>query len=222
MQKIFNADLLDIYPTDEGFIYSCRESLGDNDTVGFFSYNMHADLFERLSIKEYIVSKYGEEGFGLAKSLGDFVTCTLRSVSSATNIASYADGTIKVFNNYGFITDTKSVKYLDYPARSPEPVGRDLWMTVPEANAVINYSLKYDRIEFRIGGPKETAFSPPASLSLYDDRLYVCNENSFNIKTIDLTTYKVSGYCVFNEPVSRYFRVENSEFVILKSGVYKL
>lgn len=222
MQKIFSADILDIFPCGTGFIYACREFDGINDTAGFFTYDIIADIFERISIKDYIAEKFGEEGFGLARNLGDFVTCTLRGLSQSTNIASYNDGTIKIFDNYGFITDTKKIKYLNYPARSPEPFGRDLWMTVPEANAVINYSLKYDRIEFRIGGPKESAFSHPAGLALYDDRLYVCNENSFCIKTVDLETYKVSGYCVFNEPVSRYFRVEKNEFALLKSGLYKL
>ena len=222
MLKLFKADLLDIIPVETGFIYACREFDGTNDTAGFFNYDMTADVFERISITDYIAEKFGSEGLDLARSLGDFVTCTLRGLSPTANIASYNDGTIKIYDNNGFITDTKKVRYMNMPARSPEPVGRDLWMTVPEANAVINYSLKYDRIEFRIGGPTEKAFSHPASLSLYDGRLYVCNENSFSIKTIDLDTYKVSGFYVFNEPVSKYFRVSGSEFAVLRSGVYKL
>ncbi len=222
MQKIFSADILDIIPAETGFIYACRESDGYQNTAGFFSYDIEADVFERLSIKDYIAAKFGSEGFDLARSLGDFVTCTLRGLSPTSNIASFSDGTVKLFDNYGFITDTKKIRYLGYPACSAEPVGRDLWMAVPEANAVINYSLKYDRIEFRIGGPKESAFSHPASLSLYDDRLYVCCENSFSIKTVDLDTYSVSGFYVFNEPVSKYFRINGSEFALLKSGLFKL
>lgn len=223
MQKVFNADLFDIFPTNEGFVYACKELIdGENNTAGFFNYNMHADLFERISIKEYIAAKYGEQGFSLARALGDFMTCSLRSISTVSNIASYADGTIKVFDNDGFINDTRRVKYLDYPACSPEPDGRDLWMTVPEANAIINYSMKYNRIEFRIGGINEGAFSHPSSLSMYDDRLYVCNANAFNIKTVDLTTYNVNDFYVFTEPVFRYFRVKDTEFVQLRTGIYKL
>ena len=52
MQKVFNADLLDIFPTDVGFIYACRESLGNTDTAGFFSYDSRADLFEKIKITE--------------------------------------------------------------------------------------------------------------------------------------------------------------------------
>lgn len=223
MQKVFNADLLDLFTTDDGFVYACRDVLDSGEkTAKFFTYNMKADLFEQIPITEYIADKYGEQGFSLARSLGDFMTCTLRSVSSVTNIASYADGTLKLFDNAGFITETRKVKYEKYPACSPEPSGRDLWMTVPDANAVINYSIKYNRIEFRIGGRKEGAFSHPASLAMYDGRLYVCNAGSYNIKTIDLTTYNVNNFYVFNEPVYRYFRVNDTEFVHLNSGIYKL
>ena len=215
--------MLDLFTTDDGFVYACREVTDSGEkTAGFFTYNMHADLFERIPITEYIADKYGEQGFALARSLGDFMTCSLRSISSVSNLASYADGTVKVFDNNGFITETRKVKYENCPACSPEPVGRDLWFTVPEANAVINYSLKYNRIEFRIGGRKEGAFAHPSSLSLYDGRLYVCNASSYNIKTIDLDTYNVNSFYVFNEPVYKYFRVKDTEFAQLKSGIYKL
>ncbi len=223
MKKVFNADILDLFITDNGFIYACKEILDDGrEAIGFFTYDKKSDLFERIPVKAYIKAKYGNDGLPLAKSLGDFVTCSVRNISSINNIASYDDGTLKIFNSYGLITDTRKVRYMNFPACSPEPSGRDLWMAVPDANAIINYSVRYDRIEFRIGGPEEKAFSHPASIAMYDGCLYVCNTNSFVIKTIGLDAYKVSDFYVFNEPVYKYFRVDNTEYVLLKTGVYSL
>ncbi len=223
LQKIFNADLLDIFPTDHGFVYACKELIDyDQEAIGFFNYDMHADLFERIPVKAYVEYKYGEGGIHLAKSLGDFVTCSLRPITAGENIAAFKNGTLKIFNNNGIILEERKVTYLNNPAVSPEPVGRDLWMTVPEANAVINYSVKYDRIEFRIGGPNEKAFSHPISLSVYDNCLYVCNSNSFKIRTLSLTDYKINDFYIFHEPVYKYFRVKDTEYAVLESGVYSL
>lgn len=223
MRKVFNADILDIFPIDTGFIYACKEILDDgNEVAGFFKYSRAEDRFERISVRSYIIFKYSEDGFGLAKNLIDFITPSVRSISSVQNIAAYNDGTIKLFDPYGIITETRTVKYQGAIACSPEPVGRDLWMVVPDANAVVNYSIKYDRIEFRIGSKEEKTFSHPVSLSYYDDCLYICNASSYKIKTVSLDDYKVADKHIFNEPVYKYFRVKNEEYVHLKSGVHRL
>ena len=39
--KLFNADLLDIFPIERGFVYACKETLPaeGGDAVVFYSYN---------------------------------------------------------------------------------------------------------------------------------------------------------------------------------------
>ena len=222
MQKLFNADILDIFTIPTGFIYACKEVSGDNDVAAFFEYSTARDEFRRITVRDYITAKYGENGFAFAKQLGDFVTCNIHVINDDTNIAAYDNGTIKVFNNEGIISKTVKVAYNGKPAVSPEPNGRDLWMVVPEANAVINYSLKYDRIEFRIGSNKEKTFSHPTGLSIYDNCLYVCNASSFKIRIVGLETFNIQDYRIFNEPVYKYIRTKNTEYVMLESGFYTL
>ncbi len=223
MQKLFNADLLDIIPVERGFVYACKETTPeDEDAVAFYIYNQEIDIFEKIPVLKYINAKFGENGTVFARTLGDFVTCTIVSLSGNTLAASYADGSLKILNSYGELIAENKVEYLENPACSPAANGADLWFAVPESNAIINYSVKHDRIEFRIGSPKERAFFHPVDVSVYDNKLFICNTNSYKIRTIDFDNYNVADYCVFNEPVSKYFRVKDIEYVVMRSGVYSL
>ncbi len=223
MQKLFNADLLDIIPVERGFVYACKEKTPDGDeAVAFYIYNQEIDIFEKIPVLKYINAKYGENGAVIARALGDFVTCSIVNLAGNTIAASYSDGTLRIVDSNGEIISENKVEYLDNPACSPCTNGADLWFAVPDSNAIINYSVKHDRIEFRIGSPKEKAFFHPVDVSVYDNKLFICNANSYKIRTIDFATYSVADYCIFNEPVSKYFRVKDIEYAVLRSGVYSL
>lgn len=223
MQKLFNADLLDIFPVSDGFVYSCKETLTDGkEAVAFYLYNQVTEMFDKIPVSSYIARKYGENQFAIARILGDFVTCNIVNLTSNTRVVSYADGTVKILGAAGEIISEARVEYLDNPACSPAVNGADLWFAVPESNAIINYSVKHNRIEFRIGSSKDKTFCHPCDISVYDGKLYICNANSYKIRTIDLSNYQVSDYCLFNEPIKKYFRVKDTEYVVMPSGVYCL
>ena len=223
MQKLFNADLLDIIPIERGFVYACKETLQDgNVAVAFYHYNQDVDIFEKIPVSSYINYKFGETSFDVMRVLGNFVTCDVVNITSNTRAVSYADGTLKVIGNAGEIVSKSKVEYLENPAVSPAVNGADLWFVVPEANAVINYSVKHNRIEFRIGSAKDKTFCHPSCIKVYDNKLFICNTNSYKIRTIDLSSYTVADYYLFNEPVYKYFRVKDTEYAVLKSGVYSL
>ncbi len=223
MQKLFNADLLDIIPIERGFVYACREKSPEGeDAVAFYIYNQEIDIFEKIPVLTYINSKFGENGAVIARTLGDFVTCNIIPLAGNTFAASYSDGTLKTVGGNGELLGETKVEYLGNPACSPVANGMDLWFAVPDSNAIINYSVKHNRIEFRIGSPKEKAFFHPVDVSVYDNKLFICNANSYKIRTIDFNNYNVSDYCIFNEPVSKYFRVKDVEYAVMRSGVYSL
>lgn len=222
MQKLFNADLLDIIPLERGFTYACKETLPEGgEAVMFYSYNQEIDIFEKIPVISYIKHKFGENAVQTARELGDFVTCTVVNLSNSM-IVSYTDGRLLVIGSGGEIISELHVEYLDNPACSPAVVGSDLWLTVPDSNAIINYSVKHNRTEFRIGSPNAKAFCHPTHLSVYDNKLFICNANSYKIRTIGLDNYTDADYYVFNEPVYKYFRVGDVEYAVMHSGVYSL
>ena len=223
MQKLFNADLLDIFPTERGFAYSCKETLANgSEAVAFYYYNQEIDVFDRISVPTYINLKFGECIYDVARILGNFVTCDVANITANTKAVSYPDGTLKVIGSAGEILSESTVEYLENPACSPAVNGGDLWFVVPDSNAIINYSVKHNRIEFRVGSAKDKTFCHPTAVTVYDNKLFISNAYSYKIRTIDLTNYKVADYCLFNEPVYKYFRVKNTEYAVLQSGVYSL
>ena len=223
MQKLFNADLLDLFTVEDGFVYSCKETLPDGkEAVAFYTYNQTTEKYTRIPVSAYINYKYGENQYAVARILGDFVTCNVVSLTSNTRVAAYPDGRIKVLGTAGEIISEAKVEYLDNPACSPAVNGADLWFAVPDSNAVINYSVKHNRTEFRIGSTKDKTFCHPCDIAIYDNKLFICNAYSYKIRTIDLANYQVADYCLFNEPVRKYFRVKDTEYVIMPSGVFSL
>ena len=73
----------------------------------------------------------------------------------------------------------------------------------------------------RIGGDRTTSFSLPGSVAIYDNM--PCQQQGSNkIRTIRLSDFAVEDYRLFEEPVHKYLRVQDKEFVILDSGVYIL
>ena len=223
MQKLFNADILDIFFTDDGLVYASKEILENGkEAISFIAYDFEIDRFRKIPVSEYIDFKFSGYDYNISKNLIDFVTCKIRRLSPTENIAIYGDGKLKFFDNDGNITKTSVIEYNGNEAGYSEITENEIWAPIPNGNTVVNYSLIHNRIEMRIGSKNEKAFSKPTDVSIYDGCLYVCNAASFKINTVGLNSYSVNEYAIFNEPVYRYFRNGQDEFVLLKSGLFVL
>ena len=112
--------------------------------------------------------------------------------------------------------------YHDSPVQGVAADGPLIWCTVPEQNAIINYSVTHKKFSLRIGGDSSTAFDNPYSLSIYGNELFICNAGSCKIRTINLKDFSVNDFRLFDEPIYRYLRVCGREIAVLESGVYIL
>ncbi len=220
MRKLFEADILDIFPTDNGFFYLSKEIMSGGREAGVFhKYNQTEERISQSTASEYLEAKFGENSAEAAALLGDFITCKTAVMFDGALLVSYPDGTYKIIRN-GKMTDMDELTYLSSPACSPAINGRDVWFAVPDVNAVIHYSIEHGRVELRIGGPTTKAFCHPVDLKVYNNKLFICNEYSYKIRCIRLDNYTVSDYRTFSEEIRNYFRSGDSEYAVLKSGVY--
>lgn len=222
MRKLIEAELLDIFPIDNGFFYLSKEKKSNGEISGVFhKYNQDEEKIYQASITDYIDAKFGYDGRNIASQLGDFVTCRTVEMYNGDLLSVYPDGSFKIIHD-GRLSDIDELKYLESPACSPAINGRDVWLAVPDANAVINYSIEHNRVELRIGGPATKAFCHPVDVKIYNNKLYICNEYSYKIRCISLGTYNVEDYRIFNEEIKEYFRSDDCEYAVLKSGIYLL
>ncbi len=213
--------MLDIIPHDGGFLYADKSAMDDgNVRVAFFSYEKDKrDVFP-VTTKTYLQHKFGAQYKSIVEQLGDFLSCDAAILANNGVITLYDTGEMYIFNSSGDIVWQGTLTYQDEPVRDLAVDGKCVWCAVPDRNAIICYSPSEGRVLLRIGGGATSAFSYPVSVSKQGDTLYICNKNSYKVRTIKLEDYSVKDYLVFKEPVTKYFRVQCGEFVVLESGIY--
>jgi len=223
MDRIVSGEVLDVIPHAGGFIYAEKRVMDDGSVrVAFFSYEQDKDETFPITTKTYLGHKFGTEFKVIAEHLGDFISCDAAIMANSGVIALYDTGEMHIFNSNGSPAWEGTLTYQDEPVRDLAVDGKNVWCAVPDRNAVICYSPSEGRVLLRIGGGTTSAFSFPVGITKYDDTLYVCNRNSYKVRTLTLENYSVKDYLVFKEPVHKYFRVHDHEYAELESGIYRV
>lgn len=223
LRKILGNQLLDIQPFQQGFLYTEKELLPNGSIkVSFYFYDRESDRSHAIVKSDYQQAKYGPAFRDIAGHLGDFITCETAPFGNRTVMAMYPSGNLHIFNTAGDEVFACELRYQDAAVRGPAVDESCFWCAVPERHCVISYSPAEKRVLLRIGGGKSKAFDTPVSVSKLLDKLYVCNKGSCKIRTIRLEDYAVKDYLTFDEPVHKYFKLLDKEYVMLDSGVYEL
>lgn len=112
--------------------------------------------------------------------------------------------------------------YRDSTVKGVTADGYCVWCAVPEKSSAVRFLPSVKKVYLRIGGTETSTFSDPVGVSKYANDLYVSYGESNKVRRIDFQTYSVKDYRVFDEPVYKYYRVHDKEFVLLESGLYML
>ncbi len=223
MIKVVSLDILDLVGFSAGILFVLRENQ-NNETikVSFYSFDLETKSIATVTKNAYLLTKFGSNFAPIAKQLGDYVSCDAARLWNGNTFIIYSTGEIGIFNDQGELVRTDDLLYKDSPARDVAVDKNYIWSAVTDRNLIIKYSLLQNRVIMRIGAEESNVFSSPVAVAEYDGYLYICNKDSCKINRVDLNTYNIEDYKEFDEPVYKYIRVENSEFVILESGVYLL
>lgn len=228
MQRILNADIVDITPIDGGFIYAEKKMLENGSCrVSFYSYDCETSISTPITRGEYVSCKFGQNGSRIADELGqkgEFIFAQPTRFFNNCTVTLDRAGTFSLFTPEGSCVRRYEITYQGAPACNPVAYEKSLWCVVPERDAIINYSIDEARVLLRIGGGAQSAFSYPTSITLIRGNIYVCNRDSHKIRTVQIgnNTYAIDDYRTFNEPVYKYFRVGSREYALLDSGVYEI
>lgn len=223
MIKVVSLDILDLIGFPSGILFVLKENQeNDSVKVSFYSFDVASKSIATVTKNAYLLSKFGSSYSPIASQLGDYVSCDSAKLWNGQTIIIYSTGEIGVFGEKGNLLKTSDLKYRNSPARDVAVDNNFIWSVVPEQNLIIKYSLLQNRVVMRIGGEESATFDSPVAISNYDDYLYICNSKACKINRVSLDNFTVEDYRYFDEPVYKYLRVENYEFVILESGVYLL
>lgn len=223
MIRIVSLDILDLIGFPSGILFVLRENQ-DTDTVkvSFYSYDTATGSIASVTKSAYLLTKFGSAYAPIARQLGDYVSCDAARLWNGNMFIIYSTGEIGIFDEQGNLIKTGDLKYKDSPARDVAIDNNFIWSVVPDKNLIVKYSLLQNRVVMRIGGEDSPTFSNPISVAEYDGFLYVCNSTTCKIKRVKLSNFAVENYKEFDEPVYKYIRVGEKEFVALDSGVYLL
>ena len=223
MIKIVSLDILDLIGFPSGILFVLKENQDSESVkVSFYSFDTATKSIATVTKNAYLLTKFGNSYSPIAQQLGDYVSCDSARLWNSHTFVIYSSGEIGIFDEQGNLLKTSDIKYRDFPARDVAVENNFIWSVVPDLNIIIKYSLLQNRVVMRIVGDNSTTVSCPVAISEYDGYLYVCNRDSQKINRINLSDYSVEDYKAFDEPVYKFIRVGNSEFVILESGVYLL
>ncbi len=223
MKKLMDIDIVDIVPFSKGIIVARKDVMPSGNTkISFFTYDVKLERPTASTRGAYLLNKFGENYEKIAEQLSDFIFCDAATLPNKHIAVAYSSGELGLFNDKGELYWTGDLQYRDYPISGVAPEGKYIWCVVPENNCIVRYCPTTGKIVLRIGGDSSTAFLNPVSISVYDNKLYICNYESCKIRTVDLKDYTVADYKTFEEPVYRYIKTNDRELVELESGVYML
>ena len=223
MESVFSGEILNITPFKKGFVFAAKDETSDGRLVAnFFGYDAVNDKFTHIKKSVFLKIKFGYEYEEIAEQLGDYVSCDVGFLSDNKIMAIFPNGEYNIFNADGSLNVSSQLTYHGNSVCDIAVDGQYIWCAVPDENAIIKYSPREGRILLRIGGGETTAFEKPCAVTLMGSTLYICNQASRKIRTLNIQTNSVRDYRVFTEKVYKYINVLGREFVWLKSGLYVL
>ena len=224
MKQLMSNTPLDIVPHPEGFIIAIPDGRDERGKikVAFRFFNFTTHKVQKVKRNFYAQYKFGRGYVEIVQQVKDYLTCTVCEGPEGFINVVYPTGEMGIFDYNGTLIWTGDLSYHGSSVRSCAPEENSIWCCVPDQNAVVRYSKKLQRIDFRIGGATTTDIGRPMSVSRIGNDLFICCKTARAIKKISLTNYVTTDYKKFEEPVLRYMRVAGREVVVLTSGIYIL
>lgn len=225
MKKLFSEKIYDILCFDGGFFVAYQRAEVDGKVVvSYKSVQTDNGVVSKRTRADYEFVKFGEVHTKLEFEGSNFITCNCVKLDNGSIFIVSLDGEARIIDNEGNIEWQGTIRYKNCGPNSIAHYGHTLWASFPERNALIRFNLRTMREELRIGGSNDSSFSSPQGLWVndLDSQLLVCNANANNILEVNMKTYTVHERANFDEPVHKYMRIDDKEFVLLDSGLYLL
>lgn len=225
MKKLFSEQIFDIVETSDGFmIVYRRPEFEDKTVVSYKSVSIEDGVVTQRTRADYEFVKYGDKSKVPQFENGNFITCSCVKLDDDRVFVVAPDGEAMILDADNNVEWQGSIKYKEQGPTAIVNFGHTLWASFSDKNALIRFNLRTMREELRIGGSNDSSFSGPEGMWVdpQNEKLFVCNNKAQNILEVNMRTYTVVEYAVFDEPVHKYLRIGNKELAVLDSGLFLL
>ena len=225
MKKIFSNDAIHILPLPSGFIIAIKQKeQGNRIIVGYKMATLETGRLGSVTRNVYQLAKFGNNFKRYEQLLGDYLNCKTILLQGGRLFAAYPDGRAMLYNQDVEPVWSGSLMQNGYGPCDIALQDDKVWASFPESNMLIRYSLDSMKEDLRIGESEGAAgsFSYPTGLWINGDTMLVCNADSNKIIEVNLNTFSAYDYAEFDESVTQYIKIADTEIVQLKSGIYTL
>ena len=222
MKRLFEGEVYDTLPQPSGVVFSyCKDKEDELIRVSYKMLSLENDKMTDVAKNIYLLSKFGSNYRNIIDRFENHITTRTIAFSNGKVFALKDNGMAYLFSAEGDIIWEGIMLYRGNPPSDIAFHKGAIWATFSQANVMIKYNMVNMKPEIRIGGSR-TPFSNPKEIFLMDDYAIVSNPNINKLLRVNLNNYEVSDYKTFSEPVYSYTKIRDSEFVVMKSGLYQL
>ena len=221
MKKIFQGEVYEVLPVTNGIIFSyCKDVVDEKVAVAYKMISFTNGSFTDITRNVYLITKVGNNYKTLAKLCENYITeKAILLPGGKVFLMSTADGSARFSDFNGTIIWEGDFTYRGLKPSDLLLYNNALWVSYPDCNALIRYSLNTMHEDLRIGG-NNSPFDKPKDLFLEGENAMIVNTGSNKLIRLNLKNYDVFEYETFDEPLYQYVSVGDKRFVVLESGLY--
>lgn len=220
MKKIFDGKIYEILPKSDGIIFPYQKAvIEQGDVVWYKMLSIENSSLTDVSENIYLNVKFGSN-YSIATSVcKNFVAEKALVLPDGRILLCNVNGQVFIIDNDGMINISGEIKYRDETPSAIAYYKNCIWASFRENNVLIRFNIATMRNELRIGG-KTSPFSAPEDIFIDGEYAYVSNGKANNVIKVNLESYSVDELYTFEEPVLKYIKSGNFEFIQLDSGLY--
>lgn len=223
MKKLFGPGAFYMLPASNGFVFAAQQGEYDNKAVVVYrKYDLESGEVNAVTRNVYLLTKFGNHFESLGFSPPEYIQSITAFSSDYALAIARPDGSGMCMDINGTVQWKGDLLYREEPAVSLTSEADGFWAVYPGSGALIRYLFTNLRQDLRIGGGQTPTFEQPESVWPSDNNLLVCSVGGHKIYDIDLKTFSMRDYCLFDEPVYQYMKIGFHEIVRLASGIYQI
>lgn len=220
MEQIFAGEVYDIVPQPNGLVFSyCKEATEAHVVVGYKMISFDTKRMTDVAKNIYQLSKFGSNYRSVAALCANYITARALVLPSSRVLLTEENGSAALFDSDGLPVWQGDLLYRGGAPSDIAAYKSAIWACYPHANVLLRFNPATMREELRIGGSR-SPFDRPHDIFIDGDCAVISSTGSNRLLRVELTSYAVSDYLEFTEPVYSYVRLQNFDFVLMESGIY--